>query len=81
MQFIEKLDTQEMSFAARNNLETHSFFSRIKRLNVKEVKPMPLMSCVSAALLGGLDAQLTYLQLNSMKLCRFSLASDLSTML
>lgn len=66
MQFIWKLDTQEMLFAARNNLETHSFFSRIKRLNVKqvEVKPMPLKSYVSAALLGGLDAQLTHLQLN-----------------
>lgn len=65
MQFIWKLDTQEMLLAARNNLEIHSFFSRIKRLNVKEVKvkPMPLMFYVSAALFGGLDAQLTHLQL------------------
>lgn len=55
-----------MLLAARNNLEIHSFFSRIKRLNVKEikVKPMPLMFYVSAALFGGLDAQLTHLQLN-----------------
>lgn len=63
MQCIQKLETQEMLFAARNNLETHSLFSRIERLNVKrvKVKPLPLTSYVSAALLGGLDAQLTHL--------------------
>lgn len=63
MQLIQELDTQEILFAARNNLETHLFFSRIERLNVKKVKvkPPPLMSYVSAALLGRLDAQLTHL--------------------
>ena len=64
MLFISKLETQEVLIATRNSLETHSFFSRIKGLNMKEVKvkPIPLTSYISAASLGGLDGQLIHLQ-------------------
>lgn len=64
MLFIWKLETWEVLFITRKSLETHSFFSRVKSLNMEEIKVklMPLMSCISAASLGGLDTQLVDLQ-------------------
>jgi len=40
---ISKLEIQEVLFATRSN--THSFFSKIKSLNMKEVKVSLCPSC------------------------------------
>lgn len=61
---ISKLEIQEVLFATKNELESCSFFSKIKSLAKEEVKvkPVPLTSCISAASLGGLDTELMHRQ-------------------